>query len=606
MKKTILLLSFQILSHGLFAFNDQDRDGLSDDLETSAGMDPYKPSYFPDSDGDGFADYIEIFYQSDPGNRLSHPRHGTPFGINNIGGQESLWNTVDIGVDDNSTDGAVLLGDGSIVIDFNQYTPFRPFVKVVDGEGFGGSAFGIQSDGQVFEIGSNRNEISEALPFRIFPKPHCDYEIIMGSFWIERSNHGEIRILQTDPLSDHTAILTNPGTKILQADEDHILARSPSGEFFVWPEMARIDVDLSWAQYVFVCHGELLAISDAGIVYSNVSLHSVLNFDFEFDGLPTDPPHPGNFVVYGSHDNRIFGVLPNGILQEWDSGSHRWNGTGISFSIGGTTLVAAGTSLSFTDSHVLLSYASESDPYAILEAEDLPSASGVPNSFFAIDQIDWATRFVGNSYGVVALGDFGDGFAHADTIEGNNQLNFENEIYLEANLRGYGLVASQDYDHNGFSDEWEDQYGEVTIPYSSALFQSDIDSDGIEDALEVFIGTIVGEEDSNFDGIDDGLEFLSNYGIAKNSSLNPFYERIFRQAGFMDHTGISNAGFIHRSEAITTTISQPNISLDDNSIYMEWSVLESDDLLNWEVTDQFVIQKELTGDRKFFRVLMNE
>lgn len=88
--------------------------------------------------------------------------------------------------------------------------------------------------------------------------------------------------------------------------------------------------------------------------------------------------------------------------------------------------------------------------------------------------------------------------------------------------------------------------------------------------------------------------------------MNPFLNEQIARSGFLTESTASSSGFIHESEAITTTIIQPDITLGAGTIFMEWSVMESDDLLNWDVTDNFVIEKELSDGKKFFRVLMSE
>ena len=634
MKKPLVqLISALALSVGLFGFNDQDSDGLSDELEVELGLDPTKSSYFPDSDGDGFVDYIELFYRSDPGNRMSHPPFGTPFGISGINASE-YWNTVDMWGDSAfSSSWILLLGDGSVVTISGQYTPIRPVVKVACPDPDSGHYLGIQADGTVLSLGDTRDGTLIApleLPYRLPITPN-DQVISLGddySVALANQKTNEIRIFPflSNYNSDH--IFTATGSTILQADEDFVIARATDGNVFLrekWALTNRFDIDLSWATHIFLTRGDLIAISKLGKVFElpdwqnflseDLDGHHSVNTIAETTPFSSIPDYNFEFAAVRAYGDDLIAVLIEGAWifrltpgSEWQN-IGRFNFTGI--------LDAATTEINFTDSQAIMSYFDPNEgfngtmKFRMVSLQDIglkdnasPSVTSIPEEFQQIFQLDEARTIIGNRDGII-IERWSGGYPEYSVIYGNEDLPRPNHGFVFYSP-SWGLMLDNDDNQTGVADTWEARYNSNYGVANQVGY--DTDGDGIEGVIESFIGLDPYSTDSNDDGIPDKVEFFRNFPTYFGSpeQLNPYLRASLLSDTFLTSETAETAGFINESEAITTKIIQPDISLGANTIFMEWSVMESDDLMNWEQTDSFIIEKELSDGKQFFRVLMSE
>jgi len=625
-----------------YGFNDQDADGLSDELEIEYGLDPTKSSYFPDSDGDGFADHIELFYKSDPSNRISHPPFGTPFGITGINPSD-YWNTVDMWAQGgNSGSWILLLGDGSVVTDITHYTPIRPIVKVAGPDPWvsPNAYFGIQADGKLFPLGASRDSMLESitrLPYRLPIEPD-DQVISLGhryGFALANRYTNKIQVFSFDSNPgniDLLHIFSAPETTVLQADEQWLLARNSDGNVFLLDnggQLKRFDIDMSWATHVYISRSDLIAISGSGRVLRLPAWEDFLNDNLEQDypeknelettPFSTIPDYNFEFAAVRTYGDDIIAVLIEGAwifrLQpgsDWQN-IGRFNFTGI--------LDAATTEINFTDSQAILSYFDPNSGnngsmkfrtvslVSIGLVDNSSPATSVPSEFVELSQLSQARRLVGNHDDIIFENyEWQNDAEYQSVFGGNGDIPYSPNGLILYSPSGWGLSIGNDYDDTGISDAWEAVYSSHPLGYGIQGTDLDSDGDGIEDAIESIIGLDFESTDSNGDGIPDKVDFFQNFPryFGSPEQLNPYLRASLLSDTFLTSETAEIAGFINESEAITTTIIQPDISLGANTIFMEWSVMESDDLMNWEQTDSFIIEKELSNGKQFFRVLMSE
>jgi hypothetical protein len=285
----------------------------------------------------------------------------------------------------------------------------------------------------------------------------------------------------------------------------------------------------------------------------------------------------------------------------------------FSFNISGGLLDPAKTQLHFTTTQAILSYSLVRSTNTLFKTMPLQNfidetmgtaaAEGVPAEFDLIEDyqnLPLAREILGSREALVIRTEYGSYDAYIGNIDSPSA---EDVIFLDPN--GWGLERGPDQNGNGLDDAWEEIYHAT---FGSPLDSQDTDLNGIEDAVEFFLGYNPDISDTNGDGIPDNKDFFRNFPnqFGTPNDVNPFLNEQIARSGFLTESTASSSGFIHESEAITTTIIQPDITLGAGTIFMEWSVMESDDLLNWDVTDNFVIEKELSDGKKFFRVLMSE
>ncbi|PXA05401.1 hypothetical protein DDZ13_00610 [Coraliomargarita sinensis] len=531
-------LSVSVLAAHSFAFNDQDRDGFSDELEAEMGLDPQKSSYFPDSDGDGFADHIEVFYKSGPKNKISHPPFGIPFGME-LDEASGYWDTVDAALDQYGH-WIILLGDGSVATPQSHYTPIRPIVKVAVGNHspFQSQYLGIQSDGNIVPLGEYRQSQSDPveklpykLPIRAEHQVTClDY---INGIALKNRVTNQIQLFSFEsfyPSTENIHVLTAPGTTIHQADEEWMVARSKDGNVFVMgpaEEISRVDTYVAWATHVFISQNEFIAISRSGRVFR----------------------------------------LPN-----WES------------------YLSQNLDLHF----------------AFVTSSQTRAVSPIPTIFQLINQISGASRITGNHDEIVY-----EEFQWQNTprfesaLGGQAFVDLPSDGFLFYNPSGWGIAIGEDNDESGIADAWESVYNETTEGFIRQI-DLDSDGDGIEDAVESLFGLDVYNPDSDEDGALDKTEFFRSYPATLGSSgkLNPFLQYSLTESTFLTTELASTSGFVNESDVMNSQIVQPDITLSDSTIYMEWSLKESDDLKNWETTENFVIEKELQPGTSFFRLVV--
>ncbi|MFX1508400.1 MAG: hypothetical protein ACFFDC_20140, partial [Promethearchaeota archaeon] len=116
-----------------------------------------------------------------------------------------------------------------------------------------------------------------------------------------------------------------------------------------------------------------------------------------------------------------------------------------------------------------------------------------------------------------------------------NKLNFASSVGRNLIFWALDSIPS-DYDGDGMSDDWENDYDFLNILDWSDKF-GDSDIDGLINSLECFLGTIPDKNDSDDDKMPDGWEYFHQLNATMNDALldrdsdgmSNYYEYVYRQ-----------------------------------------------------------------------------